>query len=228
MPNRIIRESLLESEPVNSLSIQAENFFFRLMLKADDFGRFTAHKLLLKSALYPLRPDVRESDISRCLAECKKAGVIALYQVSGKDYLVILKFDQRMRAAVSKFPAPAGNCQSSGSQAAAAGLPPALGGGDGGECGDVGQSPAADEPPPASSPPSKKAPELTDEEYISELSGDPAFTGLNVPQEAAKMRRWCRANGKQPTRRRLVNWLNRADRPMSANGNQPTQLNYIP
>ena len=30
------------------------------------------------------------------------------------------------------------------------------------------------------------------------------------------MSEWCRANRKEPTRRRFVNWLNRTDRPVKA------------
>lgn len=106
MPNRIIREGLIESEAVNSLSPEAECCFIRLILKADDFGRYTGNTLLLKAALFPLKPDVRTSDISRWIAACEKAGLIREYQVSGKSYLEISRFGQRARADKSKFPDP--------------------------------------------------------------------------------------------------------------------------
>lgn len=107
MPNRIIREEILTSERVNSLDHAAEVFFFRLMLKADDFGRYTAHPSLLKAGLYPLRLDaVREADITRWIATCEKAGLIALYEEQGKRFLVIPNFRQRTRAKHAKYPAP--------------------------------------------------------------------------------------------------------------------------
>ena len=40
MPNRIIREGHLDSERVDQLSEQAENFYSRLRLVVDDYGRF--------------------------------------------------------------------------------------------------------------------------------------------------------------------------------------------
>lgn len=61
-----------------------------------------------------------------------------------------------------------------------------------------------------------KKPSLCDSEYLAQLQSLPAYTDLNVDQEHSKMVSWCWVNGKQPTRRRLVNWLNRCDRPMEA------------
>jgi len=57
----------------------------------------------------------------------------------------------------------------------------------------------------------------SDSEWLEELGKNPAYAGLSVPTEFAKMRAWCSANSKQPTRRRFVNWLNRAERPMATN-----------
>lgn len=57
----------------------------------------------------------------------------------------------------------------------------------------------------------------TDTDWVADLKEDPAFAGLDVDREHAKMRRWCGEHHKQPTRRRFINWLNRADRPLAAN-----------
>ncbi len=67
----------------------------------------------------------------------------------------------------------------------------------------------------AGSAPAAKAPKLSDEEWLSQLAADPTYAGIDVRREHGKMLRWCEANGKQPSRRRLVNWINRADRPMA-------------
>lgn len=109
MPNRIIREGWIESPRVDQLDANAERFFLRLCLRADDFGRYHALPQLLRSNLYPLRDDVRVTEISRWLALCEKAGLVTCYQAEGKPYLVVHKFDQRMRAANSKFPSPPSN-----------------------------------------------------------------------------------------------------------------------
>lgn len=54
----------------------------------------------------------------------------------------------------------------------------------------------------------------TDEEWLNALKTNPAYAGLDVAREHAKMVAWCSVNGKQPSRRRFVNWLNRAEKPM--------------
>lgn len=109
MPNRILRD-ITDSEKVNVLSWQAEVIFYRLMMKADDYGVFHAKPSLIKAALFPLRLDsIRETDISRWIAECEKAGLIAFYESESKPYLVIINFGQRMRNMRKRFPSPPDN-----------------------------------------------------------------------------------------------------------------------
>jgi hypothetical protein len=62
-----------------------------------------------------------------------------------------------------------------------------------------------------------------DEEWLAELSKNPAYIALDVRLELGKMQAWCSANGKQPSRKRFVNWLNRSERPISAQGIAPSQ-----
>jgi len=57
-----------------------------------------------------------------------------------------------------------------------------------------------------------------DSDWLKELAANPAYRAINIEAELGKMTAWCAANGKQRTRRRFVNWLNRADRPIKANG----------
>lgn len=83
MPSRLLREGIIDSEAVNALSFPAEVFYRRLMSVVDDFGRFDGRPAVLRSRLYPLKVElVREADISRWIAECEKAGLIALYAVN--------------------------------------------------------------------------------------------------------------------------------------------------
>lgn len=107
MPNRIIREGWIDSERIDRLSPGAERFFLRLCLKADDYGRFSANVKLLRSALFPLRDDVRETDISRDLAAAQEAGLVRFYEVDRKRYLQIVDFKQQIRSK-SKYPEPNG------------------------------------------------------------------------------------------------------------------------
>lgn len=106
MPNRILRD-ITDSEKVDQLSAQAEVMMYRLFMKADDYGVFHAKPSLIKAALFPLRLDsIRETDITRWLAECEKAGLIAFYNAESKPLLVIINFGQRMRNKKNRFPPP--------------------------------------------------------------------------------------------------------------------------
>lgn len=105
MPNRILRD-WTDSETIDQLTIQGERFFTRLIMKADDYGRYSANVKILKSTLFPLKTDVRETDISLWLAECKQCGLIALYNVASKEFVQINNFRQVLRQKIEKYPSP--------------------------------------------------------------------------------------------------------------------------
>lgn len=106
MANRVLRDTT-DSENVNKLSFHAEVFFYRLMMKADDFGCFHGNIQLVKAALFPLRLNsVRDADIARWITECEKSGLVAIYGVDNKSYLVIVNFNQRLRSMKRRFPPP--------------------------------------------------------------------------------------------------------------------------
>jgi hypothetical protein len=109
MPNRILRD-WTDSYAVNDLDAHEERFFVRLIMKVDDFGRFHADSRLLKANLFPLLPEIRDTDITRWLAACEKAGMVRCYvDAKGRQFLEIQNFRQRTRQSESKFPAPSGN-----------------------------------------------------------------------------------------------------------------------
>lgn len=104
MPVRLLRD-WTDSTTMDGLEWQAEVFFVRLIMKADDHGRFHGNLKLLKSLCFPLRSAVRESDIALWLEQLQSAGLIALYETDGKPVLVIQKFGQSVRSK-SRFPEP--------------------------------------------------------------------------------------------------------------------------
>ena len=108
MPNRIIREGILTSERVDSLSSwAAEVFYRRLQNVVDDFGRYYANPSLLRAACYPLKLDkVSNADIEKWLADCAGAALVSTYEADGKRYLVLHDFRQQVRAHESKYPNP--------------------------------------------------------------------------------------------------------------------------
>lgn len=104
MPTRMLRD-WTDSEKINSLSPQAEVFFVRLMMKADDFGCFHATPQLLKSALFPFKADlIHSNELIEWLNECANSGLIIVYEVENKKYLKINNFGQRLRSPKPKFP----------------------------------------------------------------------------------------------------------------------------
>ncbi len=58
------------------------------------------------------------------------------------------------------------------------------------------------------------------EPFILELKADVTYAGIDVEREFGKMANWCKIHGKQPSKRRFVNWLNKAEIPISTNGHQ--------
>lgn len=106
MPARLLREGILDSDAVNQLTAPEEVFYRRLMSVVDDFGRFDGRVPVLRSRLYALQlSQVREADISRWIAACEKAGLIALYDVDCKPYILFHRLGQP-RAESSKYPDP--------------------------------------------------------------------------------------------------------------------------
>ena len=115
MPNRVLRD-WTTSEPIENLSFEAEVFFTRLIMKADDHGNYHANVKLLRSALFPLRDSVTNGDIAKWLSECVRVGIVVFYKAEGKDYINIPNFGQRLRQMRSTFPQPADNPLTSGGQ----------------------------------------------------------------------------------------------------------------
>lgn len=110
MPERMLRD-WTDSEAVDKISWQAECLFVRLIMKADDYGRYHGNPKLLRSLLFPLKDGLRDADISRWIAECETAGLIRVYtdKVSGKPFIEIRKFGQRLRTKKARFPDENGN-----------------------------------------------------------------------------------------------------------------------
>jgi hypothetical protein len=104
MANRVLRD-WTTSENVDAISFEAEVFFARLIMKADDYGSYYANPKLLKSALFPLR-EVTYGQIGKWVFECTEAGLIFPYEVEGKEYIRIKNFKQRLRQMRNVFPHP--------------------------------------------------------------------------------------------------------------------------
>ena len=108
MPNRIIKESICTSESIEGLTWFEEVFFYRLIVTCDDYGRYDARPAILKSVMFPLKDGVSRSEIEEALSTLAAAGMVMLYEVSGRPYLQLCAWGdhQRLRNSREKYPAP--------------------------------------------------------------------------------------------------------------------------
>lgn len=92
MPSRIIKESITTSESLSEVSADAERLFWRLVVKADDFGLYYGNPRILASMCFPLDPP-KEQKIRAWLSELVAAGMVGTYTASedGKQYLKLTK-----------------------------------------------------------------------------------------------------------------------------------------
>jgi hypothetical protein len=101
MPSRILRTRALTSRRLGEVSAGAEALYYRLMLVADDYGRFHGDPALVQSACYPRG----ERQIGTAFKELVEAELVYLYEHEGETYLLFDVWDQQARTK-SKFPDP--------------------------------------------------------------------------------------------------------------------------
>lgn len=109
MPNRIIRERALTSVTLDALSPEAERFFWRLILVADDFGRFEADPRIMLAKCFPLRVRRLTTErITRWWMELCNVQTVVSYRINDKlyGYFPAWNKHQTQRAKVSKYPDP--------------------------------------------------------------------------------------------------------------------------
>lgn len=105
MPNRYVREGINSSRAVATLTGDEERFYRRMIHVVDDFGRFELDPKLIRSQAFPVHDNIREADILRWVAACAKPELLVVYEVNGRQYLVLTK-TEAPRARNSKYPNP--------------------------------------------------------------------------------------------------------------------------
>jgi len=127
MPNRILYASLLTSAKINQLNAHEFELYVRLLLVADDYGRYSGSPIRVARSCWPDREDVTGKTITPMLKKLAQTGLILTYKVDGEQYIEITNWRQRTRQMSSKFPTPDSgivtndgqmtvNCQSTDSQ----------------------------------------------------------------------------------------------------------------
>ena len=116
MPNRIISAGILTSDSLSQLSWFDQCVFFRLLVLADDYGRYDARPAVIRGQAFSLY-DVTNKDIQSALSRLAAVGIVSLYEVGGKPYLQLEHWSQyqRLRNSKAKYPAPE-NCRSADSR----------------------------------------------------------------------------------------------------------------
>lgn len=118
MPNRILRDGFVDSEPVAALSDWSHRVYSNLLVKSDDAGRFDGRLAILRSHLFPLGTTRRSEDFSRAIDEMKfpegeggekLSPLIICYEFAGKPYIQITKWRRCGDAKTSRYPWTDGN-----------------------------------------------------------------------------------------------------------------------
>lgn len=104
MANRMLRP-WTHSDKVDQLSAEAERFFTRLIMVADDYGSYYAGPRLLNSGLFPMKK-LSDVKVAEWLDECLTVGLLIKYDVGGKSFIRIVDFNQRLQNKRNKFPDP--------------------------------------------------------------------------------------------------------------------------
>ena len=216
MPNRVIKESLCESEKIASLSDFEFRLWIGLILHVDDAGRGDARPAIIKGHVFPLRDRVTTKDIDAALHALAAKGCVSLYTVGGKPYFWFPSWanHQRIRDVRPRYPEPPAVCVSA---ADCGELPQAAAG-----CGEL--RPESESNPNTNPNPKGKdnAPArhkygqydnvlLSDEELdrlkaefpdwqqrIERLSEYIASTGKSYKSHLATIRAWARKDGEKP------------------------------
>lgn len=108
MPNRIIKESICTSDTTDKMTWFEEVFFYRLMVNADDFGRYDARPRILNARLFPLKNDIREDQIVNALYRLSLLDIVRVYIYDERPYLQLKTWSehQQIRNKRSKYPEP--------------------------------------------------------------------------------------------------------------------------
>lgn len=108
MSNRMIKDSMLASDKIASLSDFEFRLWIGLILIVDDMGRGDARPAIIKGRVFPLRERVSMRDVEDALHGLAAKGCISLYEVDGKSYFWFPTWGkhQRIRDVRPKYPGP--------------------------------------------------------------------------------------------------------------------------
>lgn len=104
MPNRVIRESLLDSERYWACSIEARELYRHIQLLADDFGCLSIAPAFIGRRCFDTRPT--QEKLAGLLQQLSDNDLIRIYEAEGARYAFLPRFGQRLRRMTLKHPKP--------------------------------------------------------------------------------------------------------------------------
>lgn len=111
MPTRLLRD-WTDSDRFDGLSAEAERLFLRLIMKVDDFGRFSGDGRRVWGACCAMVRGADEEAVETWLQELETHDLILRYAVRDRRYLVIPNFGQRIKDYTKpKFPTKLGEAE---------------------------------------------------------------------------------------------------------------------
>jgi hypothetical protein len=105
MPDRLIRDELLNSERYWSGSDEAKLLYIHLILSADDTARYSGKNFTLRTRCFSGR-GMETNRMEILLTELVDEDLIRLYFVEDERFIFIPRFKQRLRYYNSKYPDP--------------------------------------------------------------------------------------------------------------------------
>ena len=214
MPNRIIKESICDSEKLAALSDFEFRLWVGLITQADDAGRGDARPAYIKGHVFPFRERVTTKDIDAALHALAAGSCVTLYTVGGRPYYSFPSWakHQRIRDCKPKYPGPEN--ADLPQPAADCGLNPIQSESESESNPKyIGTEPQAASMPPVIFLPLNDGTEYpVSQEQCHEWAG--LYPAVDVIQQLRQMRAWLIAN---PRRRKtvrgingfIVNWLSR-------------------
>jgi hypothetical protein len=110
MPIRLLRPTLRTSERWHRSSYFDRCLYISLLNLVDDFGRYEANTTLLASECFPYGDELglpmTPAAIDGGLRSLASKGLLDVYTSEGKDFLVLLRWKERVRQQVSRYPDP--------------------------------------------------------------------------------------------------------------------------
>lgn len=105
MANRLLREGITTSDPINNLSSEEEVLFYRLLVVSDDYGHMDGRTAILKAQCFPLKETATVARIETWVDGLVRKTMLARYRIEGCLYLAVLRWDSRIRTK-ARYPMP--------------------------------------------------------------------------------------------------------------------------